>query len=114
MRPGLDTIKSTTEISTLFNRGKRVHTRYFTMIYLAQDQQHDRCGRVAFIAGKKLGNAVWRNTAKRRLRSLCYELNGPFDGYDILLVARKSLTEAKYADVFYEFERALKRAGLNG
>ena len=62
------TIKSSTEVSRLFSQGTRLHTPYLTLIVAENVQQHDRQGRVAFIAGKKLGNAVWRNAAKRRMR----------------------------------------------
>lgn len=71
----MQTIKSSTEISQLFSTGHRLHTPYFTVIVGVQDdkqsnyERHGHSGRVAFIAGKKLGNAVWRNLAKRRLPS---------------------------------------------
>ena len=61
----MQTIKSSTEISQLFSTGHRLHTPYFTVIVGVQDdkqsnyERHGHSGRVAFIAGKKLGNAVW-------------------------------------------------------
>ncbi len=103
----MDTIKSSTEISQLFSTGRRLKTPYLTLIVgehspmstRAEDVQHDLPGRVAFIAGKKLGNAVWRNQAKRRLRALCRDLGGPWPDKDVVFLARASLCRASYGDV---------------
>ena len=95
---GLEIIKSSAEISELFARGKRVHTPYLTFIVLPN--KHDRAdhpgGRVAFVAGKKLGNAVWRNAAKRRMRALCRDIGGPWDGRDVVFLAKAKVTSASY------------------
>ena len=64
-----------------------------------RDQQHGQQGRVAFIAGKKNGNAVWRNSAKRRMRAICHELGGPWSGYDVVFLAKKATTENSYSKV---------------
>ena len=103
----MDTIKSSTEISQLFSTGRRLKTPYLTLIVgehpsvssRVEDVQHDRPGRVAFIAGKKLGNAVWRNQAKRRLRALCRDLGWPWPDKDVVFLARASLCRASYGDV---------------
>lgn len=104
---GVETIKSSTEISQLFSTGKRLKTPYLTLIVgepfselnRAEDVQHDRSGRVAFIAGKKLGNAVWRNRAKRRMRAICQDLGGPWPNKDVVFLARSSLCRAPYDKV---------------
>lgn len=61
--------------------------------------QHGQPGRVAFIAGKKLGNAVWRNKAKRRMRALCKECKGPWDKYDVIFLAKSQINEVSYSKV---------------
>lgn len=82
------------------------------VIYLRNEKQHDLRGRVAFIAGKKLGNAVWRNSAKRRMRALCKDLNGPFPGYDAVFLARNTVTATPYGEMLSNLERALSKNGL--
>lgn len=104
----MDIIKSSADISTLFTHGKRVHTSYVTFIVLPQ--QHDltetTCGRVAFIAGKKLGNAVWRNSAKRRMRAACREVGGPWKGCDVVLLAKGRIMDVPYSKVLGAFKEA--------
>ena len=82
------------------------------VIALRNEKQHDLRGRVAFIAGKKLGNAVWRNRAKRRMRALCKDLNGPFPGYDVLFLARRSISESDYSTMLSNLEKALIKGNI--
>ena len=77
------------------------------VIIKRNEKQHDLRGRVAFIAGKKLGNAVWRNRAKRRMRALCRDLNGPFQGYDVIFLARSNVSEADYETMLSNLRKAL-------
>lgn len=67
-----------------------------TMIVYQGDTQHGPSGRVAFIAGKKNGNAVWRNTAKRRMRAVCHDLGGPWQNLTILFITNRKTTKAEY------------------
>lgn len=73
---------------------------------------HGLAGRVAFIAGKKSGNAVWRNSAKRRMREICRALGGPWEGADVLLVAKKPIMQTEYSKVFEACRNAALKAGL--
>ena len=108
----LDTLKSSADISKAFSRGMRLHTPYLTLIVLRNEKQHDPSGRVAFIAGKKLGNAVWRNSAKRRMRETCRELGGPWTGYDVIFLAKSGLMRCSYSKVLAACDEALKRAEI--
>ena len=95
----MDTIKSRTEISRLFASGKRYSCPSATVLVGKAEAEHDLRGRVAFVAGKKLGGAVWRNAAKRRLREVCREIGGPWPGYDVVFIAKSSTTSASYSTV---------------
>lgn len=67
--------------------------------------------RVGFTASKKIGNAVTRNRAKRRLRALAREVLMPHarPGWDYVLVARPGETVARgYADLKADLAQALQ------
>lgn len=100
----IETIRSRDEISRLFSEGKYVKTAYVTFIV-----KHGRSGRVAFIAGKKLGGAVTRNRLKRRLRALCHDLGGPWQDYDVIFLAKSALKDANYSKVLQSCEKIRRK-----
>ena len=66
--------------------------------------------RVGFTASKKIGNAVLRNRAKRRLRALVREVLPPLAkaGWDYVLVARPEATVTRdFADLKRDLATAL-------
>ncbi len=67
--------------------------------------------RIGFTASKKIGNAVLRNRAKRRLRALAREVLAGLarPGWDYVLVARPEATVTRtYADLCLDVEQALR------
>lgn len=106
------TIKSSTEVSRVFMQGKRLNAHSLTLLVYENEEQHGRGGRVAFIAGKKLGNAVWRNRSKRRLREVCRALGGPWNGRDVVFMARRSTADDAFDRLLSDGERLAQKAGL--
>lgn len=67
--------------------------------------------RVGFTASKKIGNAVFRNRAKRRLRALVREVmpTRVRPGWDYVLVAKPGATVVRdFADLRRDLESALQ------
>ena len=78
----------------------------------ARDRQDgEPAARIGFTASKKIGNAVLRNRAKRRLRALAREVLAPAarPGWDYVLVARPEATVTRpYAELRADLEQALR------
>ena len=70
--------------------------------------------RVGFTASKKVGGAVVRNRARRRLRALAREVmsSEAASGYDYVLIARAETATRDYADLRKDMRFALKRLRL--
>lgn len=118
----METIKSSQEISNLFDNGRSYSNRYVSFLIgkrssersgsKNKSNEHDLYGRVAFIAGKRHGNAVWRNSAKRRLREICRQLGGPWANYDVIFIAKPQILKESYSKVLQECEKTLKKSSI--
>ena len=70
--------------------------------------------RVGYTASKKVGNAVVRNRAKRRMRAVAMETLAQYGtaGADYVLIGRaKTTCTVKFEDLKFELIRAIKKLG---
>jgi ribonuclease P protein component len=67
--------------------------------------------RVGFTASRKVGNAVVRNRAKRRLRAAAAEVlgSGGRPGTDYVLIARAATGGRRYSDLIGDLAAALRQ-----
>ena len=65
--------------------------------------------RVGYTVTRKIGKAVVRNQAKRRLRAAALEVLGTHgrDGFDYVLIGRRSTLQRPYAKLVSELQSAL-------
>ncbi len=69
--------------------------------------------RFGFVAGKKLGNAVVRNRAKRLSReAIRHRFNDLATGHDLIVIARAGVAKATFHQVDAAIATLLERAGL--
>jgi ribonuclease P protein component len=70
--------------------------------------------RVGFTATKKLGNAVARNRAKRRLREAARLMlgAGQAEGFDLVLICREATGDRAWPTLLGDLRGALKQAGV--
>ena len=92
-------------------RGKRVAMAGF-VLQMLERPEHDTHGiRIGYTCSKKVGNAVARNRAKRRLREIAravLPLTGRA-GHDYVLIGRKSATAAlPFETLLCDLEKALR------
>lgn len=76
--------------------------------------RNDAETRLGFTATKKIGNAVARNRAKRRLRAAARLHLGaaPPAGYDLVLIARDATGQCPFPSLLADLEAALRKAGV--
>ena len=104
-----DRVRKRGDFVRVQQQGRRVSGRYVTMLILANDGTAPRLG---LIASRKLGTAVSRNRAKRRLRDLFRRHRGalgPAAAIDIVAIPRRELIAARFADVEADFLSTLRR-----
>ena len=105
------TIASSNEIGDALRQGQRRSSSVVTVHIFATPEQRGRDGRVAYIAAKRLGGAVWRNRSRRVLREAFRQAGGPIPGVDMLLVATRSTAETHPAEVAQAIVEILRRLG---
>ena len=89
---------------------KRVHSTSFVL--QARDRGEEPLLRVGFTCSKKLGNAVARNRATRRLREIARLILPRFGqaGYDYVLIGRANITATtKFTALQDELLAALRK-----
>lgn len=74
----------------------------------------DEATRLGFTATKKIGNAVTRNRAKRRLRAVARLglAAAPAPGWDLVLIARDATATCPFGELTSAFDSALRKAGV--
>jgi ribonuclease P protein component, eubacterial len=95
-------------LGELFDRGAVGKSRLVLVRALENGLSFSR---IAAIAGKAAGRPAKRNRLRRRLRAAfrTYKQDLP-KGLDLVLLARKGLAEATFADVVRDLKKAVSRA----
>jgi ribonuclease P protein component len=108
----MTTIKSSREIDTIFRTATRVAHPLLIALIAQTPEGRGLQGRVAFVAGKKLGGSVLRNRSRRVLREAARRVGAPWPGRDIALIARPGTATATPEMLDRAFSSVLTKAGL--
>ena len=102
-------LKSNGEFRRAYAKGKCLHDKAFT-IYVYKNRKQGR--RLGITTGKKLGNAVTRNRARRIIRVAFREISPMLkSGYDYVVVARPGIINMKSTQVYERFVTRFKDSG---
>lgn len=106
------TLKKNHEFRRLYQKGASAVAGGMVLYCRKNRLGHNRVG---FTVSVKLGNAVKRNRARRRLREV-YRLNSPrlSQGWDLILVARGRTLTAPWRELNDSFLRLARKLGLLG
>jgi ribonuclease P protein component len=93
-----------------YAQGRAVHGRWMVMWLRAGEGAALRLG---VVTSRKIGGAVQRARARRRLREAWRLNRWRFNGaFDVVLVARRGILQARWDDVQSEVLGLAERAGL--
>ena len=104
------TLKRHKEFRYTYARGRAQSTPLCTLVYAKSRSETVRIG---FSVSKRVGNAVRRNRAKRRMRA-CVTPMVPnvTGGYNVIFVAKAGVPDAPFAELGKQMETLIRRAGL--
>ncbi len=102
-------LKNQKEFDQVNNLGKKIVSKYFILIFQKEPIDLSQIY-LGLKISRKFGNAVKRNKARRRLKSLVRDFvktdkGSVFFGSKFLIIPRHTILTAKYADILQEFVR---------
>jgi len=90
--------------------GKSISNPFLVVVFHPNDCNQTRIG---VAAGRSIGNAVKRNRARRRLRSIAnIVLSEIQSGWDIIFIARKPILTANFRAILSATIESLNRANI--
>ena len=104
-------IKENRDFRRAYHRGKSYVSPYIAVYMLKNRTEMTRLG---ITAGKKIGNAVCRNRAKRVIYAAFRECMDCLPkGYDYIIVARTRILSVKSTDVARSLRKILSSANID-
>ena len=104
------TLKENYEFRRLYSKGTSAVTPSLVMYCRKNGRGHNRLG---VTVSTKLGHAVVRNRARRRLRELFRLSQGRMtQGYDVILVARGRTARIPHRYLQRDYDAAAQKLGL--
>jgi ribonuclease P protein component len=111
-RSGRQRLKRRAEFLRVAAQGRKAPVSGLVLQALARPD--DAPARLGFTVTKKVGNAVVRNRARRRLKEAARLLlaKEPVTGFDLVLIGRDATNRRSFADLMDDLQRALAKAGV--
>ncbi|TLP37120.1 ribonuclease P protein component [Arcobacter arenosus] len=100
-------LNNSKDFNRLYKSGKKWHTHSFVAFFSSSQELE-----IAFVASKKVGNAVKRAKAKRKLRALCLTFENNIATGKYIFVAKERLFEKTHKELEKDFIYAMKKMQL--
>lgn len=102
-----DIVKSQRDFSKIIKTGKKVSNNSFVIYYKDNNIDHSRYG---ISVGTKLGNAVFRNKYKRRIRMLVNNNNSLYNkNNDYIILLRKNAVSIEFKYLENDFNQLVQK-----
>lgn len=110
---GLRILRKPWQFRRVYGSGRKVDCQYAVLFYFKGGKPSEPVS-FGFVASRRVGGAVDRNRAKRRLRAVAREIVGGLkrDGLWVVLVARGAVLTANYRDLRNRVQQTLIDEGL--
>jgi len=108
----MGTIRASREIDRVFKTAKRTSNPLLIVLTAHTPEERGHEGRVAFIAGKRLGGAVFRNRSRRVLREAVRRTGGPWPKWDVVIIAKPGTASARFDALDAALASLLAKAGV--
>ncbi|WP_419766441.1 MAG: ribonuclease P protein component [Arcobacter sp.] len=100
-------LNSSRDFKQLYQSGKKWHTPSFVAFFRSSEKLE-----IGFVTSKKVGNAVYRAKARRRLRAIVLENEEKIITGKYIFVAKDELLKKSYVQLQKDFNFAFKRLNL--
>ncbi|MDD4616527.1 MAG: ribonuclease P protein component [Alphaproteobacteria bacterium] len=108
----LEILRKRAEFLSVASSGKKWVAPGF-ILQVGKPHESSDVIRYGLTASRKVGNAVTRNRARRRLRALAYKIMPHASGaHDYVLIARPSTPDCGWTDLENDLMKGLKRLKL--
>ncbi len=105
--PTILSLTSSQQIGNVRRNGRAFPNHYLVTLTVPNAQDNSR---IAVVAGKRVGNAVRRNRAKRMIREIIRSQAQQIPaGMDMMIIARQPIADATFKQLSTAFEKTLKR-----
>ncbi|QIK69079.1 ribonuclease P protein component [Erysipelothrix sp. HDW6C] len=98
-------IKKAAEFQSIMQRKRFKNSGSFCVYIKERAEENARFG---IAVPKRLGNAVFRNKAKRQIREMLHEITEIPSDYDYIVLVRKNYLESSYEENRKDLENLLK------